>query len=292
MTVQGAGKLKIKDLGEVSRLGFGAMRITGDGVWGEPEDIDRAHAVVRKAVELGVDFIDTADSYGPEVSERILADVLYPYPAGLRIGTKAGQARPGPGQWVPLGRPEYLRQQVELSLRRLRVDTLDLFQLHRIDSLVPAAEQFGVMAELQREGKVQALGLSEVSVEDIREAEQYFTVASVQNQYNLTDRISEDVLDYCTQNEIAFIPWAPLASGKLAAPGGPLDNAAKRLDATVSQVALAWLLQHSPVMVPIPGTSSPEHLEENIQAAAVTLDEPAIAEIDAASAIRPGNSSN
>lgn len=282
MTIEQAGKIEIKDLGTVTRLGFGAMRITGAGIWGEPDDLDRAHAVVRKAVDLGVDFIDTADSYGPETSERILADALYPYPAGVRIGTKAGQTRPGPDQWVPVGRPAYLRQQVELSLRRLRVESLDLFQLHRIDPHVPAAEQFGVMADLQREGKVQALGLSEVSVDEIRQAEEHFTVASVQNQYNLTDRKSEDVLDYCTQNGIAFIPWAPLASGRLAAPGGPLDSAAQRLDATVSQVALAWLLQHSPVMLPIPGTSSPEHLEENVQAAALKLDEQAITEIDAA----------
>ncbi|HLR55349.1 MAG TPA: aldo/keto reductase [Actinomycetales bacterium] len=283
MTLQGAGKFKVKDLAEVTRLGFGAMRVTGEGTWGEPADIDRAHAVVRKAVDLGVDFIDTADSYGPEVSERILCDALYPYPPGLYIGTKAGQARPGPGEWVPLGRPEYLLQQVELSLRRLRVETLDLFQLHRIDPKVPTADQFGVMAELQREGKVQALGLSEVSVAQIEEAEKYFTVATVQNQYNLIDRKSEDVLDYCERNQIAFLPWAPLATGQLAAPGGPLDDAAQRLDATVSQVALAWLLQHSPVMVPIPGTSSPDHLEENLKAADLQLDDQAIRDIDAAS---------
>src|SRR5690625_843425 len=185
MTLDAAGTIKIKELGEVTRLGFGAMHQTGEGIWGEPDDIERAHAVVRRAVELGVNFIDTADSYGPEVSERIIREALYPYAPGLKIGTKAGQVRPGPGQWVPVGRPEYLRQQVEMSLRTLRVEALDLFQLHRVDPHVPAADQFGVMAELQKEGKVQALGLSEVGVDLIREAEKYFTVASVQNQYNL-----------------------------------------------------------------------------------------------------------
>src|SRR5690625_259706 len=273
MTMNAAGKFVIKDLGEVNRLGFGAMRIIGDGAWDEPEDLDGAHAVVRRAIELGVDFIDTADSYGPETSERILADVLYPYPAGLRIGTKAGQARPGPGIWVPLGRPDYLRQQVELSRRRLKVEALDLFQLHRVDPQVPAAEQFGVMAEMQREGKVRALGLSEVEVAEIQEAEKHFTVATVQNLYNLANRGHEDVLEYCAQNGIAFIPWAPLASGDLAAPGGVLDAVAKRLDATVSQVAFAWLLQHSEAMVPIPGTSSVTHLEQNMAAAQLELDD-------------------
>ena len=280
MGIENAGTVTIKDLGEVRRIGFGAMRIIGDGAWGEPDDIDAAHAVVRRAVELGVDFIDTADSYGPEVSERILADTLHPYPAGLRIGTKAGQARPGPGKWVPLGRAEYLRQQAELSLRRLKVDALDLFQLHRIDPKVELAEQFGVMAELQSEGKVRALGLSEVSVAEIQEAEKHFTVASVQNRYNVSDRKSEDVLNYCTENGIAFLPWAPLDAGKLAAKGGPVDAAAQRLGATHSQVALAWLLQRSPMMLPIPGTSSAAHLEANIAAADLELDKDALTELD------------
>jgi|SRR5690625_1899489 len=282
MSLEAAGKIEIKDLGEVIRLGFGAMHQTGEGIWGEPDDIERAHAVLRRAVELGVNFIDTADSYGPEVSERLIAEALYPYAPGLKIATKAGQVRPGPGQWVPVGRPEYLRQQVEMSLRTLRVEALDMFQLHRVDPHVPAADQFGFMADLQREGKAKSLGLSEVDVDLIREAEKHFTVASVQNQYNLIDRKHEDVLDYCTENGIAFIPWHPLASGELAAPGGVLDEAAKRLGATVSQVALAWLLQHSPMMLPIPGTSSPQHLEENLKAADLTLDDQTISELDAA----------
>lgn len=280
MSIEAAGTIDIKDLGPVTRLGFGAMRVTGPGVWGEPEDPAKARAVVEKSVELGVDFIDTADSYGPEVSERILAEVLHPYPSGLRIGTKAGQARTGPGEWIPLGRAEYLRQQVELSLRRLRTDSLDLFQLHRIDPKVDKDEQFSTMAEMQKEGLVQSLGLSEVSVEEIKEAEKYFTVATVQNRYNLSDRKSEDVLDYCTENNIAFIPWAPIDAGNLAKPGGPVDTAAERLGVTHSQVALAWLLQHSPMMLPIPGTSSAEHLAENVGAADVTLDQQAIEELN------------
>ncbi|WP_147917645.1 aldo/keto reductase [Ruania zhangjianzhongii] len=281
MGIDAAGTIEIKDLGSVTRLGFGAMRITGKGIWGEPADPGAARAVVRHAVEQGVDFIDTADSYGPEVSERILAEVLTPYPQGLRIGTKAGQARTGPDQWVPLGRAEYLRQQVELSLRRLGVEALDLFQLHRIDPKVPTAEQFGVMADLQREGKVRALGLSEVSVAQIQEAEQHFTVASVQNRYNLSDRKSEDVLDYCAAQQIAFIPWAPLNAGREGEPGGVLDVAAKRLAVSQHQVALAWLLQHSPMMLPIPGTGSVAHLDENLAAADVVLDEEAVAALDA-----------
>src|SRR5690625_296809 len=228
MGIDAAGTLDIKDLGTVTRLGYGAMRITGAGIWGEPADPDGARAVVRSAVEQGVDFIDTADSYGPEVSERILAEALHPCPDGLRIGTKAGQARTGPDQWVPLGRAEYLRQQVELSLRRLGVEALDLFQLHRVDPKVPTAEQFGVMADLQQEGKVRALGLSEVSVAQVQDAEQYFTVASVQNRYNLTDRRSEDVLTYCTEQQIAFIPWAPLDAGRATEPGGTVDTVAQR----------------------------------------------------------------
>lgn len=281
MGIDAAGTIDIKNLGTVTRLGYGAMRITGAGIWGEPADPEAARAVVRRAVEKGVDFIDTADSYGPEVSERILAEALRPYPDGLRIATKAGQARTGPDKWIPLGRAEYLRQQAELSLRRLGVDALDVFQLHRIDPKVELAEQFGVMAELQQEGKVRALGLSEVSVAEIQEAEQHFTVASVQNRYSPSYRKSDDVLDYCTQHAIAFIPWAPLDGGRATEPGGTLDVSAQRLGVSQHQVALAWLLQRSPMMLPIPGTASVAHLDENLAAADVTLDAQAVAELDA-----------
>ena len=274
-----SGTIDIADLGTVYRLGFGAMRITGPGIWGEPEDRDEAIRVVRRAVELGVNFIDTADSYGPDVSELILAEALYPYPEGLKIATKAGFLRPGPHRWTTDGRPEHLRRAAEGSLRKLRVERLDLLQLHRIDRKVPAAEQFGVLADLQREGKVSALGLSEVNVDQIEDASRYFTVASVQNRYNLTDTKSADVLDYCTERGIAFLPWAPISAGELAKPGGPVAEAAQRLGATPSQVALAWLLRRSPVMVPIPGTGSVVHLEENMAAAQLALDDAAYAEI-------------
>ncbi|CAN7173131.1 aldo/keto reductase [Pseudarthrobacter oxydans] len=274
--------IDLKDLGTVHRLGFGAMRIAGDGVWGEPADRSTAVQVVRRAVELGVDFIDTADSYGPNVSEEILAEALHPYKDGLKIATKVGFTRTGPNQWIPVGRPEYLRQQTELSLRKLKVDTLDLLQLHRIDPKVDAEEQFGVLRELQDEGKVRALGLSQVSVAELEAAGKHFTVSTVQNRYNLTDRSSEDVLRYSEDNGIGFIPWAPISAGELAQPGGPLDEAAKRLGATTSQVALAWLLRRSPVMMPIPGTGSVKHLEENLAAAGVTLDEDTYAELEAA----------
>jgi pyridoxine 4-dehydrogenase len=274
--------IELKDLGTVHRLGFGAMRIVGDGVWGEPADRHAAVQVVRRAVELGVDFIDTADSYGPNISEEILAEALHPYKDGLKIATKVGFTRTGPNQWIPVGRPEYLRQQTELSLRKLKVDTLDLLQLHRIDPKVDAEEQFGVLRELQDEGKVKALGLSQVSVEELEAAGKHFTVSTVQNRYNLTDRSSEDVLRYSEENGIGFIPWAPISAGELARRGGPLDEAAKRLGATTSQVALAWLLRRSPVMMPIPGTGSVKHMEENLAAANVTLDEDTYAELEAA----------
>ena len=275
--------IDLKDLGTVHRLGFGAMRIVGDGVWGEPADRKAALAVVRRAVELGVDFIDTADSYGPNISEEIIAEALHPYVEGLKIATKVGFTRTGPNQWIPVGRPEYLRQQTELSLRKLKVDTLDLLQLHRIDPKVDAEEQFGVLRELQDEGKIRALGLSQVSVEELEAAGKHFTVSTVQNRYNLTDRSSEDVLEYAEANGIGFIPWAPISAGELAQPGGPLDEAAKRLGATTSQVALAWLLRRSPVMMPIPGTGSVKHLEENVAAAAVRIDDATYAELEAAS---------
>lgn len=280
--VAAAGTFDIKDLGTVRRLGFGAMRITGPGIWGEPADRAAARAVVRRAVELGVDFIDTADSYGPAVSEEIIAEALFPYPAGLRIATKAGLVRTGPDGWHPLGRPEYLRQQVELSLRRLRVDVIDLFQLHRIDPAVPADDQFGLLKQLQDEGKVRALGLSQVSVDEIKAAQRVFTVATVQNRFNLTDRSSADVLEYATAEGIGFIPWAPVSAGELARPGGPVDTIAHDLDSTPAQVALAWVLQASPVMLPIPGTGSIPHLEDNLGAATVTLPAAAVAELDAA----------
>ena len=274
--------IELKDLGTVHRLGFGAMRIVGEGVWGEPADRANAVRVVRRAVELGADFIDTADAYGPDVSERIIAQALHPYAAGVRVATKVGFARTGPDRWIPLGRPEYLRQQTELSLRKLEVEALDLLQLHRIDPTVPADEQFATLRELQEEGKVKALGLSEVTVEQLETAQQHFTVSTVQNRFNLTDRKSQDVLDHAARHGIGFIPWAPISAGELARPGGPVDRAAQRLGATTSQVALAWLLRHSPVIVPIPGTASLEHLEENMGAARVELDDATYEELTAA----------
>lgn len=274
--------IDLSGLGTVHRLGFGAMRIVGDGVWGEPADRSAAIAVVQRAVELGVDFIDTADSYGPNISEEILAEALHPYKDGLKIATKVGFTRTGPDAWVPVGRAEYLRQQTELSMRKLKVDSLDLLQLHRIDPKVDPEEQFTVLRELQQEGKVKAIGLSQVSVAELQEAGKYFTVSTVQNRYNLTDRSSEDVLNYAERNGIGFIPWAPISAGELARPGGPLDEAAKRLGATTSQVALAWLLRRSPAMMPIPGTGSIKHLEENMGAAGVALDDETYAELEAA----------
>ena len=276
--------IDLKDLGTVHRLGFGAMRIVGPGVWGEPESRGTAVDVVRRAVELGVDFIDTADSYGPNISEEIIAEALYPYPDGVRIATKVGFVRTGPDVWVPVGRPEYLRQQTELALRKLKVDSLDLLQLHRIDPKVDPEEQFAVLRDLQQEGKVKALGLSQVSVAELEAAGKFFTVSTVQNRYNLTDRSSEDVLKYSEDNGIGFIPWAPISAGELAKPGGPVDEAAKRLNASTSQVALAWLLRRSPVMMPIPGTGSIAHLEDNLGAANVQLDDATFAELDAAGA--------
>ncbi|MBA3474853.1 MAG: aldo/keto reductase [Rubrobacter sp.] len=261
----------------VNRLGFGAMRITGEGVWGEPEDPEEARRVLERAVELDVNFIDTADSYGPDVSERLIGETLYPYSDGLVIATKAGLLRDGPGQWRPDGRPEHLREACEGSLRRLRLDRIDLYQLHRIDPQVPAEESLGTLAELREEGKIRHVGLSEVGVEEIRQAREIMPIASVQNRYNLTDRGSEDVLDFCEREGIGFIPWFPLATGDLARPGGPLDEIAARHDATPGQIALAWLLWRSPVMLPIPGTSSVAHLEENVAAASLELDEEELA---------------
>lgn len=264
---------------EVHRLGFGAMRITGRGIWGPPADRDEAIRVLRRAVELGVDFIDTADSYGPYVSEELIREALQPYPAELLIATKAGLVRTGPDQWFPVGRPEYLRQEVELSLRRLGVERLDLFQLHRIDPKVPAAEQFGALAELREAGKVAAIGLSEVSVADIEAARKVVEIATVQNRYNLADRSAEDVVQYCEREGIGFIPWFPLAAGELARPGGTVDRVAERTGATPGQIALAWLLHHSAVMLPIPGTSTVAHLEENCAAARLEIPPDALTEL-------------
>jgi aryl-alcohol dehydrogenase-like predicted oxidoreductase len=255
----------------IYRLGYGAMRITGPGIWGEPKDPEGARAVLRRAVELGVNFIDTADSYGPETSERLIAEALHPYPEGLVVATKAGLTRPGPDVWLPVGRPEYLRQCLELSLRRLRLERIDLYQLHRIDPQVPLADQIGVLADMQREGKIRHIGLSEVTVAEIEEVRKTVNVASVQNLYNLAERKYDDVVDYCERENIGFIPWFPVAAGKLARPGGPLDEAKKRHQATTAQLALAWLLRRSPVMLPIPGTSSVAHLEENMAASEVQL---------------------
>lgn len=257
----------------VHRLGFGTMRLTGEGIWGPPEDHDEAIRVLRRAIDLGITFIDTADSYGPEVAERLIAEALYPYPTGLVIATKAGFRRPGPGQWREDARPEYLRAQVEGSLRRLRLERIDLFQLHRIDPKVPLEDQLGALARLQQEGKIRHIGLSEVTVPQIEASRRLVEVVTVQNLYNLANRKSEDVLDYAEAEGIGFIPWFPLATGDLAKPGGPLARAAERLHAKPSQAALAWLLHRSPVMLPIPGTSKVKHLEENVAAALLELDE-------------------
>lgn len=262
-----SGTFALADGTAVHRLGFGAMRITGKGIWGEPADADEAHRVLRRSVELGITLIDTADSYGPEVSERLIADALHPYADGLVVATKGGLVRTGPDQWIPVGRPAYLRQCVEMSLRRLKLDALPLWQLHRIDPETPAEDQFGVIAEMVAEGKIVNVGLSEVGVDEIEAAQKAgLTVSTVQNQYNLGFRKHEAVVDWCEANGVGFIPWFPLDAGKLS-DSDTLADAARRLEATPSQVALAWLLKRSPVMLPIPGTSSVAHLEENTAAA-------------------------
>jgi pyridoxine 4-dehydrogenase len=270
-TAAASGTFKLGGDLEVNRLGYGTMQLTGDGVWGEPDDRDEAIAVLRRAVEAGVNFIDTADSYGPEVAERLIHEALHPYGDDLVIATKAGLTRPGPGDWKPVGRPEYLRQQCELSLRRLGVETHDLFQLHRIDPQVPVAEQVGELVDLQKEGKIRHIGLSEVDVDQLEEAQRTATIASVQNLFNLTNRDAEPLLDHCTEQGIGFIPWFPLATGKLVADGGPLAEIAAETGAEPSQLALAWLLRRSPVMLPIPGTSSVDHLDQNLGAAGLEL---------------------
>jgi pyridoxine 4-dehydrogenase len=267
---------------EINRLGYGAMRITGDGVWGEPKDREAAKKVLQRAVDLGVNFIDTADSYGPAVSEPLIGEALAPYAPGVVIATKAGLTRQGKNRWLPVGRPEYITQQVEMSLRFLKLERLDLWQLHRIDPQVLVEDSLGAAKKLQQQGKIRHIGLSEVSVAEIEQARKVVDIVSVQNEYNLTTRKSEAVLDYCTEHGLGFIPWFPVAAGKLAAPGGKLDEAAKRHGATVSQLSLAWLLHRSPVLLPIPGTTSIEHLEQNIKAADLDLSESEWNEIEAA----------
>jgi pyridoxine 4-dehydrogenase len=275
-----AGEFAIGNGLRVARLGFGAMRITGKGIWGEPTDRAEAIRVLRRAVELGVNFIDTADSYGPNVSEEIIAEALSPYPVELVIATKGGFERPGPDRWVENGKPEHLRSACEGSLRRLRQDRIDLYQLHRIDPKVSADDQLGTLKDLQAQGKIKHIGLSEVSVRQIQHAQTIVRVTSVQNRYSVSDRKAEDVLEYCEGENIAFIPWFPLAAGRLTGEKSPINRVAARLSATPSQVALAWLLARSPVILPIPGTSSVKHLEENAAAAGLRIDANTLRELD------------
>jgi pyridoxine 4-dehydrogenase len=282
LTDESVGTLQIGDR-SVRRLGFGSMRITGKGIWGPPADRDGAIATLRRAVELGVNLIDTANSYGPNVSEELIAEALHPYPDDLVIATKGGLTRSGPNQWHPNGTPEHLREACEGSLRRLRLDTIELYQLHRPDPDVPYEESVGTLKELQDEGKIRNIGVSNVSIELLEQARALVEVVSVQNRFNLTDRSSEDVLERCEELGIIFIPWFPLSAGSLAEPGGPVDQIASAHDASPGQVALAWLLARFPVMLPIPGTSSVEHLEENVAAAALKLTDDELAELDVAS---------
>jgi pyridoxine 4-dehydrogenase len=268
-----AGEFLVGNDLRVTRLGFGTMRITGNGIWGEPADRAEAVRVLRRAIQLGINFIDTADSYGPGVSEDIIAEALYPYPADLVIATKGGFERPGPDRWVENGRPEHLRSACEGSLRRLRLDRIDLYQLHRIDPKVPVEDQLGTLKALQAEGKIKHIGLSEVSVGQIKHAQTIVPIVSVQNRYNVADRGSEDVLKYCEKEKMGFIPWFPLAAGQLSGGDSPIHRVAEQLKATPSQVALAWLLSRSPAILPIPGTSKVEHLEEDIAAAGLKIDE-------------------
>jgi pyridoxine 4-dehydrogenase len=266
-----AGTVSIgKDL-TVNRLGFGAMRLTGEGIWGAPKDPEECKRVLRRLLELNVNFIDTADAYGPYVSETLIAEALHPYPKGLVIATKGGLTRQGPDQWLPVGRAEYLRQCVEMSLRRLKVDRIDLYQLHRIDPRTPVEESLGELRKMQEEGKIHHIGVSETSVAEIEQARKIVRIVSVQNKYNITDRAHEDVVDYCEKNKLVFIPWFPLAAGSLTRPGGVLDHLSKAHNVTTSQIAIAWLLRRSPVMLPIPGTSKVKHLEENVASAELKL---------------------
>jgi aryl-alcohol dehydrogenase-like predicted oxidoreductase len=278
-TAAASGSFTIAGDLEVNRLGFGAMRITGDGIWGPPDDPDNARAVLRRAVELGVDLIDTADSYGPDVSEELIAEALAPYPPGLVIATKGGLERTGPGAWPRNGRPEHLRRACEGSLRRLRLERIDLYQLHRPDPDVPYEESVGALKELRDEGKIRHVGVSNVSVEQLEAARRVVEIATVQNRYSVADRASEDVLEACERDAIGFLPWWPLGAGDVA--GGPLREVADRHDATPFQVAIAWLLRHSPVILPIPGTQSLDHLEENVAAAELELDDDDLARLDA-----------
>jgi aryl-alcohol dehydrogenase-like predicted oxidoreductase len=255
----------------IHRLGFGAMRITGSGIWGEPKDRDEAKRVLKRLPDLGVNFIDTADAYGPEVSENLIAEALHPYQAGLVIATKGGFTRQGPNKWAIVGRPEYLRQCVEMSLRRLKLERIELYQLHRIDPQVPVEDSLGELKKMQQEGKIRHIGLSEVSVQEIERAQKTVPIVSVQNKYNIADRTHETVLQFCEKQGLGFIPWFPMEQGKLNKPGSVLEQAAKSHKATTAQLALAWLLHHSPVMLPIPGTSSVKHLEENVAAAELKL---------------------
>jgi aryl-alcohol dehydrogenase-like predicted oxidoreductase len=255
----------------IHRLGFGAMRITGDGIWGEPKDRNEAKRVLKRLPDLGVNFIDTADAYGPEVSENLIAEALHPYPAGSVIATKGGFTRQGPNKWAIVGRPEYLRQCVELSLRRLKLERIELYQLHRIDPQVPVEDSLGELKKMQQEGKIRHIGLSEVSVKEIERAQKTVAIVSVQNKYNIADRTHEPVLQFCEKQGLGFIPWFPMEQGKLNKSGSVLEQAAKSHKATTAQLALAWLLHHSPVMLPIPGTSSAKHLEENVAAAEIKL---------------------
>ncbi len=269
----------------VRRLGFGTMRLTGAGIWGEPADHSEAIAVLRRAIELGINLIDTADSYGPEVAERLIAEALHPYPDDLLIATKAGFQRPGPNRWVMDGRPEHLRSAIDGSLRRLRVQRIDLLQLHRIDPRVSIEDQIGTLVDLQRDGKIRHIGLSEVGVHQVQAVRRIAPIVSVQNRYNLVDRHSESVLEYCARENIGFIPFFPLATGELAKHAGPLTRAAKRLEVQPSQLALAWLLRKSPVMLPIPGTSKVKHLEENTAAALIELDDSTTEELERLGAV-------
>jgi Predicted oxidoreductases (related to aryl-alcohol dehydrogenases) len=280
-TAANSGTFKIGGEREVVRLGFGAMRVTGEGIWGGPADPEEARRTLRRVPELGIDFIDTADSYGPAVSEDLIRETLHPY-SNLMIATKGGLVRPGPDVWNPLGRPDYLIQQAHMSRRRLGVERIDLWQLHRIDPAVPAREQFDAIKSLIDDGVIRFAGLSEVSVQDIEAARKVFPVATVQNRYNLADRTSEDVLNYCEKNGIGFIPWFPLAAGDLAKPGTVLDTIAKKHNATPSQIALAWILKRSPVILPIPGTAKVAHLEENVAGADIVLSDEDFAALDKA----------